>query len=272
MVVHEPGFSQMNRLDVMRKAATGALLLALAAGASADPSAAASEGGFTFRTVRPPPDDAAKRLIFQDDEAPPSAPEAEPFWSAPGAAPAVTPGRALGPLLSAAGPAPVAAARAARRLMADHGPDFRQAAQNHRLSLPLLLAVAIAESAGDSRAVSPRGAQGLMQLMPATAAGLRADPFAPAEAIPAAAAHFSALLARFDEDVLAALAAYNAGAGAVDRHRGAPPFAETRAYAPRVLALFGALRTLCLPPPETARAACRPSAALSPPGRLPSSP
>ena len=95
---------------------------------------------------------------------------------------------------------------------------------------------------------------------------------AAAEAIPAAARHLSALMTRFDEDVLAALAAYNAGAGAVARHNGAPPFAETRAYAPRVLALFATLRTLCLPPPEAARAACRPSAALSPPARLPSSP
>ncbi len=238
----------------------------------AGPGAAAPTADFTFRTVRPPPASARKRVILQKVEPAPASPETDAFRAAPGASAALRPNREVVPLLAAAGPAPAAAAEAARRLMAAHGPHFRRAAAENRLTLPLLLAVALAESSGDSSAVSPRGAQGLMQLMPATAAGLRADPFAPHEAVPAAAAHPSSLLVRFDEDVLAALAACNAGAGAASRHRGAPPYPETRACAPRVLALFGALRSLCLHPPETARAACRPSAALSPPGRLRSSP
>ena len=276
MVAHGAAFSQMNRrpgffLAVLPIAA--AAFACLVAPGPADAQTAPEAGGeFTFRTVRPPPPGASKRLIFQPKPSEPRAAQPDGFWAEPGASPGLTPRRALAPLLAAAGPGPSAAAESARRLMNAHGGDFRRAAARSRLSLPLLLAVALAELGGDSRAVSPRGAQGLMQLMPATAVELRADPFAPHEAIPAAALHLSALLARFDEDLLAALAAYNAGAGAVARHRGAPPYAETRAYAPRVLALFGALRTLCLTPPEAARAACRPSAALSPPGRLPSSP
>ncbi|MGG7566672.1 lytic transglycosylase domain-containing protein [Rhodovulum sp. DZ06] len=152
---------------------------------------------------------------------------------------------------------PGAARDAARRVMADHGPALRQAAREEGLSPALLLAVIAVESGGRPTAVSPKGAQGLMQLMPATAARFGVtDALSPAQNIAGGAKYLNWLLERFDEDALLALAAYNAGEGAVDRHDGAPPYAETRAYVPKVLAWFGALRPLCAAPPEGPRAAC----------------
>jgi len=114
----------------------------------------------------------------------------------------------------------------------------RAAAAAQRLSPALLDAVIAVESAYQVRAVSARGASGLMQLMPATARlyGVT-DIFDPAQNIAAGARHLRGLLDRYDQDVARALAAYNAGAGAVDRaaqQRRAWP-AETTAYVPNVL-------------------------------------
>ena len=96
-----------------------------------------------------------------------------------------------------------------------------------------------AESGFDPRAVSPAGAQGIAQLMPATARGLGVrDPFDPAQAIPAAARLLSGHVRAFGSVPLA-LAAYNAGPGAVRRYGGIPPYPETQAYVARVLALAG---------------------------------
>ena len=115
---------------------------------------------------------------------------------------------------------------------------IRKAAQDTALSPQLLHAVIAVESGFDSRAVSPKGALGLMQLMPQTARqlGVR-DPFDPAQNVAAGAAHLRSLLDRFNGNLELALAAYNAGEVAVVRagYR-IPPFAETRAYVPRVLA------------------------------------
>ena len=94
----------------------------------------------------------------------------------------------------------------------------------------LFLALIERESGWNPRAVSPKGAQGLGQLMPATARDLGvSDPFDPAQNLDGAARYFAAQLARFG-DVALALAAYNAGPEAVARHGGVPPYAETRAY------------------------------------------
>ncbi|MDF2234418.1 lytic transglycosylase domain-containing protein [Albimonas sp. CAU 1670] len=153
--------------------------------------------------------------------------------------------------------------------MAAHGSAMLAAARGSDLSLTLLLAVAIAESGGDSRAVSPKGAQGMMQLMPATAAGLGVrDPFSPEQAAPGAARHLDGLLRRFDEDPVAALAAYNAGAGAVQTSGGVPPYPETRGYVPRVLAAAAALQELCETPPASFRDPCLPSVELAPSAAL----
>jgi soluble lytic murein transglycosylase-like protein len=102
----------------------------------------------------------------------------------------------------------------------------------------LVRAVIQVESAYHERARSPKGAMGLMQLMPATARQYAvADPYDPASNIEAGVKHLKSLLQRLP--VALALAAYNAGEGAVQRFNGIPPYAETRNYVSRILALAG---------------------------------
>lgn len=115
-----------------------------------------------------------------------------------------------------------------------HRQLFEQAAASHGVDAAVLAAIAQVESGFDHRAVSPVGAQGLMQFMPGTAAGLGVDPWDPASAIPGAARYLRSALDRFGKLELA-LAAYNAGPGAVQRHGGIPPFAETQRYVRKVL-------------------------------------
>jgi soluble lytic murein transglycosylase-like protein len=100
----------------------------------------------------------------------------------------------------------------------------------------LVRAVIQVESGFDARAVSPKGAMGLMQLMPATATAYRVtDPFDPAENIRGGVAYLRRLLDRYSNRVELALAAYNAGPGAVDRHgEQVPPYKETRDYVRRI--------------------------------------
>lgn len=106
----------------------------------------------------------------------------------------------------------------------------------HHLDPDLLASVVHAESGGQVRAVSHAGAQGLMQLMPKTAADLGVrDSFAPEQNVAGGAAYLDALLMYYHEDIIRALAAYNAGPAAVDRYQGIPPYAETRRYVARVI-------------------------------------
>ena len=121
----------------------------------------------------------------------------------------------------------------------------RTAAAAQRLPAALIDAIIDVESARRVRAVSPRGASGLMQLMPATARlyGVT-DVFDPRQNIGAGSRHLRSLLDRYDQDMARALAAYNAGAGAVDRAaalRQAWPNAETAAYVPNVMRRYAAL-------------------------------
>ncbi len=113
------------------------------------------------------------------------------------------------------------------------------AASANGVAPPLLAALLRSESGFDPRAVSPAGARGIAQLMPATARGLGVrDPFDASQAIPAAARLLGGHLRAFGSVPLA-LAAYNAGAGAVHRYGGVPPYRETQAYVARVMALAG---------------------------------
>lgn len=108
----------------------------------------------------------------------------------------------------------------------------------------LVAAVAQTESGFDPHATSSTGAVGLMQLMPGTARELGiADPYDPRENVHGGAAYLHLLLERFAGNVRLAVAAYNAGPGAVERYGGVPPFAETRAYVERVLAAYRARGT-----------------------------
>ncbi|MGF1526653.1 MAG: lytic transglycosylase domain-containing protein [Candidatus Competibacterales bacterium] len=103
----------------------------------------------------------------------------------------------------------------------------------------LVLAVIQVESAFDRHAVSKADAQGLMQLIPATAERFGvADPFDVEQNLKGGMAYLRWLLARFDANLTLALAGYNAGEGAVERHRGVPPYPETQAYVRRVLGLY----------------------------------
>jgi soluble lytic murein transglycosylase-like protein len=109
-----------------------------------------------------------------------------------------------------------------------------------RTGLPpaLVESVARVESSLRPAAVSPKGALGLMQLMPATAQALAADPRDPFQNTDAGARLLRELLIKYDGDVIKALSAYNAGEPAVDRNGGAPPYRETRDYVERVLRAY----------------------------------
>jgi cell wall-associated NlpC family hydrolase len=119
-------------------------------------------------------------------------------------------------------------------------PLFQQAAAQYGLSPALLEGVAQVESGFNPSAVSSAGAQGLMQIMPSTAAGIGVDPLNPAQAIDGAAKILSGNLQKFGSLPLA-LAAYNAGAGAVEEYGGIPPYPETQAYVTKVTAAMNAL-------------------------------
>lgn len=117
-------------------------------------------------------------------------------------------------------------------------PMIEQAAQRHRVDPRLVHALITVESRYRANARSRKGAMGLMQLMPATARELEvADPFDPAANIEGGVRHLRRLLDRFE--LRLAVAAYNAGAGAVQRFGGVPPFRETQNYVRQVLRLAG---------------------------------
>lgn len=138
-----------------------------------------------------------------------------------------------------------------------YGPEILRASVNTNVSPALALAVISVESSGQYRAVSPANAHGLMQLIPATAARFGVvDSFDPAQNIRGGIQYLDWLLSHFSNDVVLALAGYNAGEGAVRRHNGVPPFAETRDYVPKVLAAWNVARGLCTTPPELPTDAC----------------
>jgi hypothetical protein len=116
---------------------------------------------------------------------------------------------------------------------------FESAAAKHGVPATLLAEVARAESAFNPRAVSHAGAQGLMQLMPATARGLGvSNSFDPAQAVDGAARLLKGHLQQFGKTELA-LAAYNAGPGAVNKYDGIPPYSETQNYVRKIMAALG---------------------------------
>ena len=132
-----------------------------------------------------------------------------------------------------------------------HAREFRAAARATGVEDAWLRAIAHAESAFDAQAVSAKGAQGVMQLLPEVASEYGvSDPFSPAQSINAGARHLKALARRYHGDRTLVAAAYNAGIGAVTRHGGVPPYAETREYVDKVLALYARYKAALGPAPE----------------------
>jgi soluble lytic murein transglycosylase-like protein len=134
-----------------------------------------------------------------------------------------------------AAPPPTANSPVARAAPATPRQLVDSAARKHGLPPAFLHSVAQAESAYRQDAVSPKGAIGIMQLMPSTAAELGADPRDASQNVEAGARHLADLLVRYQGSSAKALAAYNAGPGAVTKYGGVPPYTETRTYVRKVL-------------------------------------
>ncbi len=130
-------------------------------------------------------------------------------------------------------------ARSERLAAVPYGSMIRRSAERHRLDGLLVASVIEAESGFNPLALSPRGAEGLMQVMPSTPGyPEETGAYDPGTNIDLGTRYLRHLLRRFDGDLVLALAAYNAGPGAVERFQGVPPFRETRHYISRVLSLY----------------------------------
>jgi hypothetical protein len=137
------------------------------------------------------------------------------------------------PMVAAAPPVPLVPPKTIAALVGKIAPKFR-------VPSSLVIAIMKAESNFDAAALSPKNARGLMQLIPATASRFQVtNVFDPAQNIRGGVAYLRWLLAYFEGDVALVAAAYNAGEGTVERYRGVPPYAETRAYVKRILATVG---------------------------------
>lgn len=255
------------------------------------PDTAQAGGDFTFKRVAPPTAGSGSRINVQID------PDAEVFRITPGAEARrpgdPRPEEALAPLPAAPdapseydwyweevpphrGVEPAtryvmaidAIRKDARRIatprldtlqgiVANYGTDILAATIGTKVSPALVLSVIAIESAGQPQAVSHAGAQGLMQLMPATAERFGVtDSQNPKQNIKGGVTYLDWLLTEFDNDVVLALAGYNAGEGAVAKNNGVPPYKETRGYVPKVLATWNVARGLCITSPQLVSDGC----------------
>ena len=242
---------------------------------------------FTFKRIGVPQAGQARRITVQVPPSAPSGPSAPPRAGEGGgaqiaSAPRSTPKAALdwfwtdiSPDRDASGPGRLAAAlthlgnapagkgapepRLAllQEIAQSHGLDILRTTVGTRVSPALVMAVIAVESAGRADAVSGAGAEGLMQLMPATAERFGVtDSLDPADNIMGGVSYLSWLMEEFGEDPILYLAAYNAGEGSIRDHAGVPPYAETRDYVPKVLAAWKVARALCKTPPELMTDGC----------------
>ncbi len=269
-----------------------ALMLSAGSLASQTPSTAQEGGDFTFKRVAPPSSGSSKRITVQidpDEEVFRITPGSDPrrpgdprpeaaaalpqvpspsvpteydwYWEA--VSPAI--GMDAGTRFELAiteirkNPLKIGTPRleTMQRIADAHGADILASTVGTQVSPALALAVITVESAGRTDAVSHAGAQGLMQLIPATAERFGVtDSMDPRANIKGGVTYLDWLLDEFERDPVLALAGYNAGEGAVREHQGVPPYAETRAYVPKVLAAWNVARGLCLTPPQLISDGC----------------
>ncbi|MDJ0860351.1 MAG: lytic transglycosylase domain-containing protein [Dinoroseobacter sp.] len=250
------------------------------------PTLPAPPQDFTFKRVRPPEPGATRRItvqiVPQPDPPPlpavadipepdaPSQPFSEPvevsgFYQALGTGRvAAGPSRLLEAMewFDTADPAPAAPPLSHMASLAEqYGRDMLAASLGTQVSPALALAVAWTESSGRASVTSAQGAQGLMQLIPATAARFEVeDPFNAQQNLRGGIAYLDWLLNRFGGDPVLALAGYNAGERAVERAQdgagGVPDYPETREYVVKVLSAWRVARGLCLTPPTLASDGC----------------
>ena len=280
-------------MQLLRLAASCVMAALVGIGAAAEETAPKPYADFTFKRISAPKPSGAKRITVQIDPeeqarrlatpqlpppenpipkgsaAPglrPSAPSAPSAydWYWKNVSPALADGPGRFPLaLAALTQGPDGSAVAAPRLQhlqdiaKRHGSEILAATIGTDVSPALVLAVIGIESAGRADAVSSAGAVGLMQLIPATADRFGvADSSDPIENIKGGVAYLDWLMGEFGGDPLMVLAAYNAGENAVKKNEGVPPYAETRAYVPKVLAAWTVARGLCVTPPELVSDGC----------------
>jgi len=227
---------------------------------------------FTFKRVKVPTGGAARRITVQiDPAAEQPTPEqdttetaAKPsgydwYWAevSPSLS-ATAPGRLQKAVLQTGkGPVPSPRLQSLQQILGKYGPQILTSTIGTKVSPALVLAVMSIESTGRAEAVSTAGATGLMQLMPDTASRFGVvDITDPTDNIRGGVAYLDWLMGEFDGDPILVLASYNAGENAIKRYEGVPPFAETRAYVPKVLAAWAVARGLCLTPPELISDGC----------------
>lgn len=274
----------------MNRLMTGFAALAVTLGATAgmaEREVVRLQPDFTFKRVGAPTGDAVGRITVQID---PDAPRLGPVYADPEPEPVPASAGAVAPPTSSGmewfwagvssdliGSAPARFQKAMEHIISPpdgqnvpaprlqslqnianaHGLHILRETVGTNISPALVLAVISVESAGRIDAVSSAGAEGLMQLMPATATRFGvSDSTDPAQNIKGGVAYLSWLLNHFGNDPVLALAGYNAGEGNVAKHAGVPPFAETRAYVPKVLAAWHVAKGLCQTPPQLITDGC----------------
>jgi soluble lytic murein transglycosylase-like protein len=136
------------------------------------------------------------------------------------------------------------------------------ASDKHQIDPDLITSVIHAESAFNPKALSPKGAQGLMQLMPGTASRLGVtNAYDPAANVDGGTQYLRELLLKYNGDIIKALAAYNAGPGRVQQYHGVPPYPETRAYVARIVREFNQKKLAAMKAQSTSASAAAPSVA-----------
>ena len=260
-------------------------MIAFVAVAEAGSHKPAFGGDFTFRKIAPPKSGAGKRITVQikpedrpkpveetatapdtpaaPNKAGPTSPTMAWFWDEISPSMGVpVQGRFTGAVDHVANApsgesVPEPRLETLQRIAASHGTEILSQTLDKKLSPALVLALIAVESAGKTNAESHKGAQGLMQLIPATAERFGVtDSNDPKQNIRGGVAYLNWLMTHFNGDPILALAGYNAGEGAVRKHAGVPPYAETRAYVPKVLAAWRVARSICMTPPELVSDGC----------------